>query len=263
MQQLEHNLKFDFSMTGDDGKELEPLFGVGLTGLKNLGNSWVITSISCLTPSCYMASVMQTLLSLPSFRSRYYTQSSLDHMQTCDIPLPATCLECQMLKLADGLESGRYSHLARPPPPSLHDTEPPKFQEGIRPADFKALIGKGHEEFATMRQQDSEEFLQHLLGRLRAEQQRLGSAVGPDPTQGMRFGMEQRLECTRCHRVGYMVEAVDLASLPVEAVQLGEEEGRKIWQPVDLNSCLRALTRPEELSDYACSHCEARTKAVK
>lgn len=38
LQQIEHNLKFDFSMTGDDGKELEPVFGPGLTGLKNLGN---------------------------------------------------------------------------------------------------------------------------------------------------------------------------------------------------------------------------------
>jgi ubiquitin carboxyl-terminal hydrolase 5/13 len=36
--QLEHNLKFDFSMTGDDGQELQPVFGQGLTGLKNLGN---------------------------------------------------------------------------------------------------------------------------------------------------------------------------------------------------------------------------------
>jgi len=36
--QLEHNLRFDFSMTGDDGQELQPVFGQGLTGLKNLGN---------------------------------------------------------------------------------------------------------------------------------------------------------------------------------------------------------------------------------
>lgn len=40
-QQLEHNLKFDFNMTGDDGHDLEPLFGPGLTGLRNLGNSFV------------------------------------------------------------------------------------------------------------------------------------------------------------------------------------------------------------------------------
>jgi ubiquitin carboxyl-terminal hydrolase 5/13 len=43
VQQLEHNLKFDFSMTGEDGKELEPVFGKGMTGLKNLGNRWVLS----------------------------------------------------------------------------------------------------------------------------------------------------------------------------------------------------------------------------
>lgn len=39
--QLEQNMKFDFDMTGEDGKDLEPLCGPGLTGLKNLGNRWV------------------------------------------------------------------------------------------------------------------------------------------------------------------------------------------------------------------------------
>jgi ubiquitin carboxyl-terminal hydrolase 5/13 len=32
------NLKYDFSLTGDDGKALEPVFGSGLKGLANLGN---------------------------------------------------------------------------------------------------------------------------------------------------------------------------------------------------------------------------------
>jgi len=34
-------MKFDFSMTTQDGKEMEPLFGPGYTGLKNLGNRLV------------------------------------------------------------------------------------------------------------------------------------------------------------------------------------------------------------------------------
>lgn len=39
LQQIEHNLKFDFSMTAEDGKALDPVFGPGLTGLRNLGNT--------------------------------------------------------------------------------------------------------------------------------------------------------------------------------------------------------------------------------
>lgn len=38
--QLEQNMKFDFSMTTADGKELTPMFGPGCTGLKNLGNRY-------------------------------------------------------------------------------------------------------------------------------------------------------------------------------------------------------------------------------
>ncbi|EIW65829.1 hypothetical protein TREMEDRAFT_72540 [Tremella mesenterica DSM 1558] len=254
--QLEHNLKFDFSMTGDDGKELEPMFGKGLTGLKNLGNS------------CYMASVLQALFSLPAFRQRYYTETALAHFQTCDNPVPASCLECQMLKLADGLISGRYSHLARQPSPSYSDldtmNEPPKSQDGIKPSQFKALIGKGHEEFSTMRQQDSEEFLQHLVTRLRAEAKRQGRSEALEATNVIKFGMEQRLECSQCRRVGYKVEAVDLASLPVRATEKGvDAEGRKLWDRVQFTECIEDLCAVEELAEYACANCGTKGKAQK
>ncbi|KAK1922543.1 hypothetical protein DB88DRAFT_358983 [Papiliotrema laurentii] len=254
--QLEHNLKFDFSMTGDDGRELEPVFGRGMTGFRNLGNS------------CYINSVMQTLFALPRFRERYYSDNALNHLQICENPLPASCLECQMLKLGDGLLSGRYSHRAKLPPPSQSDfdasQEPPKFQEGIKPSQFKALIGKGHEEFSTMRQQDSEEFLQHLLTRLRAEAKRQGRTEDTEPTNILRFGMEQRLQCGECRRVGYKVDEVDLASLPVEATELGvTEEGKKIWKEVQLEESLDALTAPEALTDYACASCGKKVHAEK
>lgn len=72
--------------------------------------------------SCYMASVLQTLFSIPAFQDRYYRRPSPDlsqnyasesaavHWATCSQALPADCLECQLFKLADGLLSGRYSH---------------------------------------------------------------------------------------------------------------------------------------------------------
>jgi ubiquitin carboxyl-terminal hydrolase 5/13 len=242
-------------MTGDDGKELEPLFGKNLTGLKNLGNS------------CYMASVMQTLFTIPAFRQRYYTETAQAHFQTCEKGLPAECLECQMVKLADGLISGRYSVLAKAPPPATSDfetPEPPKFQEGIRPAQFKALIGKGHEEFSTMRQQDSEEFLQHLISRLRQEAKRQGRPEEMEATDAFRFGLEQRLECDECHRVGYSEEAVDDASLPVEVEQTGvTEDGKKLFKPVTLEQCIQDLTASEKLTDYACGNCNKKVTATK
>lgn len=216
-----------------------------------------------------MASILQTLFAIPAFRARYSSETASSHPQTCDKLLPAECLECQMLKVSDGLVSGRYSHIARAPPIAYGDldsssTEAPKFQEGVRPAQFKALIGKGHEEFSTMRQQDSEEFLQHLLDRLRSEAKTQGRKVEDEPTESLRFAMEQRLQCKGCNKVGYREEVVDLASLPVEAVDKGKTEGGKqLWEGQDLKKSLDTLTGEEELEGYACAHCAVKTTAIK
>jgi ubiquitin carboxyl-terminal hydrolase 5/13 len=167
-QQIEQNLKYDFSLTGDDGKALEPVFGPGLTGLANLGNS------------CYMASVLQTLFSLPKFQDRYFEPEGVPrHAGSCPVSMPADCLECQMRKIADGLLSGRYSHPAHSAEVNVaqedtlqHPSPTPVFQTGVKPTTFKALVGKGHEEFATMRQQDAEEFFTHLITTLRRDGQK-------------------------------------------------------------------------------------------
>ena len=72
-----------------------------------------------------------------------------------------------MYKITDGLVSGRYSVPRMHAGASSIATQKPGFQEGIRPMMFKNIIGKGHAEFSTMRQQDSEEFLTHLVQTLR------------------------------------------------------------------------------------------------
>lgn len=123
--QLEQNLKFDFSMTSADGKELESLFGPGLTGIKNLGNS------------CYLASVVQVLLSIPEMKS-FYVDTFDHHVQSCS-EIPSECFRCQMGKLGEGLLSGRYST--------------PETSHGLTPSMFKELVGKGNPEFQSMRQQ--------------------------------------------------------------------------------------------------------------
>lgn len=125
-----------------------------------------------------MASVLQTIFSLPTFEKRY-NENAKNHSEVCTVPLPADCVECQMHKIADGLLSGRYSHPAHFSPgtpivldPLEHPSPTPVFQKGIKPTGFKALIGKGHEEFSTMKQQDSEEFFTHLMTVLRRDMQK-------------------------------------------------------------------------------------------
>jgi ubiquitin carboxyl-terminal hydrolase 5/13 len=277
-------LKFDFSMTGDDGKELEPVFGPGLTGLKNLGNRCVLWSKSeaMLTlRSCYMASVLQSIFALPAFKKRYPPSRAQSHFETCTASSPSECLECQMFKLSDGLLSGRYSHPASTHPPSSSTSETPfqteenkpKFQEGVRPAMFKALVGRGHEEFSTMRQQDSEEFLQHLIKCLRQDAKRRGLDQAQEATETFRFGTEQRLQCGECHGVSYRTDAVDSISLPVPAkekgeIVIGEGDGgsampkQKQYEPVEFDTCLDMVVEPEAL-EYSCPHCQKKVIAMK
>ncbi|CAE6505377.1 unnamed protein product [Rhizoctonia solani] len=248
--QIEQNLKFDFSMTGEDGKLFQPVFGPSLTGLQNLGNS------------CYMASVLQGLFALPSFKSYYGATSpstTTEHALVCSVALPADCLECQMRKVADGLCSGRYSK-----PSTLNTAQNEnnagdivRFQDGLRPASFKALIGKGHQEFATMRQQDAEEFLEHLFASLRAANQ-------GTPTDVFRFGIEERLKCNECSKVRYRVDEHDSIGVPIPAKELKPAgEGAKAeYESVQLKDCLDTVAG-EEAIEYSCPSCDKKVIAIK
>ena len=171
-----------------------------------------------------------------------------------------------MHKLADGLLSGRYSvpsasqeHL-----PLSHDSPTPVFQDGVRPMGFKTLIGKGHEEFSTMKQQDSEEFFTHLLKVLRRTLNRAKDPTGePDPTEVFTFSMEQRLQCTSCHRVRYRNDELDVVSIPVPAVEESKDaEGKVIYRDVLLTDLLGILTGDEGL-EYTCPQCKDNVVAYK
>ncbi|EMD41286.1 hypothetical protein CERSUDRAFT_109886 [Gelatoporia subvermispora B] len=252
--QIEQNLKFDFSLTDESGKALEPVFGPGLTGLSNLGNS------------CYMASVMQTLFALPAFRERYYP-SAPAHWDACPEALPAECVDCQMHKVADGLLSGRYSRpRATPEGPATPDKEAtatPVFQDGVRPGSLKALVGRGHAEFATMRQQDAEEFLSHLVTVLRRHARKIGTDPAREPTEVFAFGMEQRLQCGECKRVRYRVDPMDAVSVPVPAKEKGkDEEGKTIWEDVSLEEGIEIVMGSEAL-EYTCPECQKKVIATK
>ena len=256
---------------------------------------WAVLNIHCI--SCYMASVLQTIFTIPSFVTRYkdgITESS-PHSETCSAPLPAECVECQMRKVADGLLSGRYSQPApthtfaspnlytasvptgdsfQPAEPNpedqlQHPSPTPIFQLGVKPTGFKALVGKGHEEFATMKQQDAEEFFTHLLTVLRRDgvKHKVGSNSGEgpfstefresnldlDPTQVFSYAMEQRLECSVCHRVRYRTDTSDVVSLAVPAIEMGKDaDGKPIYSEVQLTDCIESLLGKEEVPGYRC-----------
>ena len=238
--QIEQNLKWEFTMTSEDGKELKPIFGSGLTGLKNLGNS------------CYLASILQCLYDLPSFQKRYYQIS--DALPV--VPDPAQDLETQLRKLGDGLLSGRYSK----PDLDIASGEHTPQQKGLAPSMLKHLIGRGHEEFSTMRQQDAFELLQHLFKLITRSQH--PASVG-DPTEPFRFTMEQRLQCLSCKKVRYTSVEQDNLFIDVPLEKLPQTEGEEAkYRPVSLKECLDNLTG-EEVVELTCAACGSKDGYTK
>ncbi|RSL50482.1 hypothetical protein CEP53_008780 [Fusarium sp. AF-6] len=239
--QIEQNLKWDFSMTTEDGKELVPLFGPSLTGLKNLGNS------------CYLASITQCLFDMPSFQERYFRPND-------DLPIvqdPAEDLETQLRKIADGLLSGRHSK-----PDADVGGDGITHQKGLAPAMFKHLIGRGHEEFSTMRQQDAFELLQHLFKLITRSQHQGGLK---DPTEPFRFALEQRLQCLGCKKVRYSSTEQDNIFIDVPLEKLPAEEGSDgpaAYKPVTLKECLDNFTATEKV-ELTCSACGSKDGFVK
>lgn len=241
--QIEQNLRWEFSMTTEDGRELQPLYGPGLTGLKNLGNS------------CYLASILQCLFDLPAFQDRYNIPGS-------DVPIvhdPAQDLETQLCKIADGLLSGRYSKPDTNVISSEHSPEIP-HQKGLSPSMLKHLIGRGHPEFSTMRQQDAFELLQHLTKLITRSQH---PSPLRDPTRNFRFTMEQRLQCLSCRKVRYQTNEQDniFIDVPLEKLPAVEGEAER-YKPVTLKQCLDNLTTPEAV-ELTCASCGSRDGFTK
>ena len=249
--QVEQNLKWDFSMTTEDGKELKPLFGKGFTGLKNIGNS------------CYLASAVQCLYSIPEFQRRYFHPDQ----PPPSTDTPAEDLETQMRKLADGLLSGDYSQPDSSDVSAEPDNAEVPHQKGLSPAMFKHLIGRGHEEFSTMRQQDSFEFITHLFKHISLSQH---PPPAIDPIKSFRFAMEQRLQCIACKRVRYRVDEQDNISIPVpvrrkpSATNETDKEAVKgsEFEPVSLKECLDIFTAADTV-EFTCPACNSKDGFTK
>lgn len=243
--QIEQNMKWDFTTT-QDGQELKPLFGPGLTGLKNLGNS------------CYLASILQCLFDLPAFRKRYFEINEDLPM----VPEPADDLETQLRKIGDGLLSGRYS---KPDPDAVAvdgQESTVVHQRGLAPAMLKHLIGRGHEEFSTMRQQDAFELFQHLVKLVTRSKHPSADA---DPTFPFRFVLEQRLQCRGCKKVRYSTTEQDniMVILSMEKEPLKEgERGPAPWKPVTFKQCLDDFTGVEVV-ELTCSSCGSKDGYTK
>ncbi|CAE7345699.1 ubpA [Symbiodinium sp. CCMP2592] len=199
--QVDLNLNYDWSKICESGdKPLVRLRGPGLVGLKNLGQS------------CYMNSSVQLLLALPEVKQRYLDADL--KIRRSAAPEVQNDLLSQVAKLVSGLNGPRYA----PPLKDGDDEEDPRFS--IQPQMFRSLIGRGHAEFSTARQQDAAEFVQYFLEQIaRLERSALGTRLAGDSstTSLFEFAVEERLqESSGQKRVKYSKVQQNMLGLPVK-----------------------------------------------
>uniref|UniRef100_A0A2C9UF01 Ubiquitin carboxyl-terminal hydrolase n=1 Tax=Manihot esculenta TaxID=3983 RepID=A0A2C9UF01_MANES len=268
------------------GKELEPIFGPGYTGLVNLGNS------------CHMATTMQVVFSTRSFSSRYYLNQNLKTAFEMAPADPTVDLNMQLTKLAHGMLSGKYLVPAQ------------EKQEGIPPRLFKSVIAASHPEFffneatgLTCRNYgilchglktllmvvkkervifilDALEFFLHFLDQVERVN---GGKPTMDPSRSFKFGIEERILCSSGkvaynRRLDYILSlnifhCMKLIIKELEAFQklkAGEvSEGKdvssgEIVRPrVPLEACLASFSAPEQIQEFYSTPLKAKTTAQK
>jgi ubiquitin carboxyl-terminal hydrolase 5/13 len=241
--QIEQNIQWDFKMTGDGDEEIRPIFGSGLTGLKNLGNS------------CYLASALQVLFSIDPFSKAYFNPDGIPLDKILGNFKPYEDLETQLFKLGDGLNSGRYSI------PDEWTTETIKYQRGIKPSGFKSLIGEGHPEFSTMLQQDSFEFWCYLIEKI--EKSNITGQLETSPTSSLKFLTQNKIKCTNCNGVRFKQDLTDNITVPISMnVKDVDSEGKKCYSPTTMEESLQSWNSSETFQ-YDCPKCDSSQIAIK
>ncbi|XP_061530362.1 LOW QUALITY PROTEIN: ubiquitin carboxyl-terminal hydrolase 5 [Phycodurus eques] len=249
----------EWEVIQESGTTLRPLFGPSLTGMKNLGNS------------CYLNSVMQVLFTVPDFQSKYV--SNIDKIIDEAPSDPTQDFKTQVAKLGYGLLSGEYSKPAPDPVDENSAAEAKDYQIGIAPRMFKALVGRGHMEFSTNRQQDAQEFLLHFINMVERN-----CRSGPNPSEAFRFLVEERIVCQQSQKAKYTQRVDYIIQLPVPMDQAinkdelqeaerqrenGDSTATPVRAQIPFAVCMAALSEPELLTDFWSSAVQTKTTATK
>jgi ubiquitin carboxyl-terminal hydrolase 5/13 len=133
---------------------------------------------------------------------------------------------------------------------------------------FKNLVGR-NSIFASMGQQDAEEFFDHLCTHIeRSEKGRV------DPTRAFELALEQRIQCSTCSGVQYQNQQqkslsvtipFEQATPPLERIagEKAEDRARREMNSVvTWNQLVESFSAPEQI-DFTCERCKKRTHAVK
>jgi len=251
----------EWAILTESGSKLVPLFGPGRTGLHNLGNT------------CYMNSVLQVLNTMPEFVSCYSKEQWLDRGDLSD---PASDLTLQLAKLCQGLTGGVYSKEGEEAVLREDGSQP-----GIRPVMLRQLVGKGHAEFSSNRQQDSQELFLYLLELMERAHKKTNSQA---PITCLQFMAEDRTECSASGQVRYtqrLEEYLPLAVHEEAATNLAEvaeyrakkaeveAKGERIpgeelvRAKIPAESLVEAFLKEEMIEDFFSSAIQGKTTAKK
>lgn len=194
---------------------------------------------------------MQVLFSNERVMDHFYSIYE-DHHNVCD-KLATECYDCQISKLAFGLKSGRYSQ-KKECKRQAHDMQNEEekdaidiYQDGIKPQSFKNLIGKGHQEFSSARQQDAQEFIQWVFDKFETEEAKRGRV---NPCKIYDFDIEHRYECTQCHGVAYVKERTNQLNLHI----IAQENVDVIPEEEELSNALERYFG-DEIINKNCPQC--------
>ncbi|CAH1179098.1 unnamed protein product [Phaedon cochleariae] len=258
--ELELNQKTnEWAALQESGGVLKPIYGPGYTGMTNMGNT------------CYLNSLMQMLFRIPDFVHKYH--EGADQIFANASGDPAEDFNVQMAKLGSGLLSGKYS--VPPPAGGPVDADPP----GVCPAMFKTLVGRGHPEFSTKKQQDVQEFLLHLLSLLERHTKNQAN-----PGECFKFGVEERFQCGSSKKVKYLTrsDVILPLAIPMDAAinkdevsayearkAEAESQGKKlepdaIVRPkIKFFSCLESFMQSEVINNFYSSAVQENVTARK
>ena len=134
-------------------------------------------------------------------------------------------------KIGVGLQSGKYSQ-------KRSDDEEPS---GISPGMFKILVGRGHPDFSTKRQQDAQEFFLHIVNLLERN-----SKNQNNPSDAFKFKVEERVQCCSTKKVKYSHRSDMILALNIAldaAVNKEEVNKRDIGEVTFLNVFKREYNR--------------------
>ncbi|GMI00956.1 hypothetical protein TrST_g1772 [Triparma strigata] len=244
--EVELNLSYDFSAITEEGSSLVPVSGPGLIGLKNMGNS------------CYLASVSQLILSgnVEEIWRRYgKVEIRKEGMMSSDI---VTQVRKVVNCFKEGYTSEGYTG-------AVGDDDDPRGQ--VLPTMFKKSIAGKHEEFNTGQQQDAVEWFRWFLERVSEAEEEEVKVKGL-----FGFEMEQRNVCVDDKTVRYKKSEDNclVLNVPKEKIVYEEEEREEKKMKVEgeekkiptgkvsIYDCLDHLTQPSHNPDHLWEHNNSR-----